>query len=189
MEEEEGRKRHCPTCARAVPDGGDEFQCDSCGAAACSARHLHSHRGGGGDRCLPFRVRVDERRGRHFVATRDIKALDLVLKDRYSEHSEKFIRSFIPILCPNVCQTVVVCRKIKKKIKSEMANTFREIQLVLLLFFKAKKIRLVFPPGRASLDPPPSRTLSAWSASPSSGGRAAPSAPGAPSRCATSPIV
>ena len=108
---EEGRKRqYCPTCARAVPDGGGEFQCDSCGAVACSARHLLSHRGGGGDRCLPFRVRADERRGRHFVATRDIKALDLVLKDRYSEHSDKFIRSFIPVLCPYVCQTVVVCQ-------------------------------------------------------------------------------
>ncbi len=116
MEEEEGRKRHyCPTCARAVPDGGGEFQCDSCGAAACSARHLRSHRGGGGDRCLPFRVRVDERRGRHFVATRDIKALDLVLKDRYSEHVQR--NSYGPLFpfCAQMCAKLLWFAENSKK--------------------------------------------------------------------------
>ncbi len=71
----------CPICLASVgEEEGEGVACDSCGVRACGRRHLLSHRGQG-ERCLPFRVESDERRGRHFIATRDIKALELVLVD------------------------------------------------------------------------------------------------------------
>ncbi len=72
----------CPIC---LEEGATGYTCASCGVRACSPRHLVAHRGGSSDHqggCLPFRVEKEEERGRHFIATRDIKALELVLVDR-----------------------------------------------------------------------------------------------------------
>ncbi|XP_023343481.1 protein msta isoform X2 [Eurytemora carolleeae] len=45
----------------------------------CSKYHLSKHRAQ--DRCLPFRVEVNQEKGRYVVATRDIAPLELVILD------------------------------------------------------------------------------------------------------------
>ncbi len=72
--------KRCPVCAVDVEEDKGGVVCDGCGAVTCGQRHLKRHTFSEGG-CLPFRVEKDEERGRHFIATRDIKALEVVLED------------------------------------------------------------------------------------------------------------
>ena len=56
--------------------------CLKCDVAACSEYHMKPHQGFGSNLCLPFRVDKDDLRGRHFIATRDIAPLELILIDK-----------------------------------------------------------------------------------------------------------
>ncbi|XP_040563548.1 SET domain-containing protein SmydA-8 [Lepeophtheirus salmonis] len=57
-------------------------QCEFCDTFVCSDNHLDSHREKGN--CLPYQVIVCPASGRHFVATRDIFAGEMILVDQPS---------------------------------------------------------------------------------------------------------
>merc|ERR1719180_546736 len=67
-------KSECSLCQAPT-----SLSCPACGVTCCSL-HLTAHRPA--DVCLPFPVRVGEGVGRYVVATRDIKAGQVILEDR-----------------------------------------------------------------------------------------------------------
>jgi len=67
-------KSECSLCQAPT-----SLSCSACRVACCSL-HLTAHRPA--DVCLPFTVRVGEGVGRYVVATRDIKAGQVILEDR-----------------------------------------------------------------------------------------------------------
>jgi len=69
-----GDKSECSLCQAPT-----SLSCPACGVTCCSL-HLTAHRPA--DVCLPFTVRVGEGVGRYVVATRDIKAGQVILEDR-----------------------------------------------------------------------------------------------------------
>ncbi len=78
-------EKTCFLCMASL-GGKDDASCDSCPIRACTKDHLSVHQAKENDKiiCLPFRVGRDKTKGRHFLATRDIAPLELVLTDRPS---------------------------------------------------------------------------------------------------------
>ena len=65
-------------------EASSELSCSGCQVKYCSDQHLNSHLQeleDGQSLCLPYKVVNQTGLGRHFVATRDIKPLELILKE------------------------------------------------------------------------------------------------------------
>lgn len=101
----------CNVCNVAVEASGAGITCDRCSGVLCSKQHLRTHLGKTGQRCLPYRVCRDDRRGRHLIATREIEPLELVLHD---DPAVVGPATRTPPVCLG-CMKVTICGYIKCK--------------------------------------------------------------------------
>jgi len=92
------------------------LRCPACGIPCCKL-HLSAHRPA--DQCLPFTVRVGEGVGRYVVATRDIKAGELILEDRPAVWGPCFDTEAVCVECLGRPDGTIFCHRCNFPLCSE----------------------------------------------------------------------